>query len=213
MACRLNATAGYRRSFCLQVEEGFTAPALVKGDAANPARTVNGVMYAAPNSWIKDGAAPPEASDPFCGKGGLLTRVELSTADIHVLANFMSLPSNGSVKVYTYIATTPSPPSYDFPICQTVLDAILGGCLEHSVNEDFCAEWVDTTDGWKSSSDGSKCFWLNDRVIARRPWMKLGGSYKIFDRLVYESTSPCVPSGVLLERRLAEEYPLLLLNK
>lgn len=204
IACRLKSTAGYRRSFCFKVDEGFTAPALVVADDASQARPVNGVMYAAPNSWISDDNGPPEESkDPFAGKG--LSRVELSTSEIHVLANFMSLPSDA--KVYTYIVTTPSLPSYDYPIRQTVVDTILGACLEHSVDNDFCAEWIDTTDGWKNP-DG-KCFWFNDRIIARRPWMALGGSYKIFDRLVYESTSPCVPSGVLLERRLAEEYPLL----
>lgn len=194
IACRLTTSAGFRRSFCLRSDAGFTAPALVK-DAAG-ARDVNGVLYAAPNSW------DPNGPDPFCGDR--LSRVEVSREDIHILANFMCLPADA--KVYTYVVEKPLAPDYDHPIRQSILDVILAGCLEHSVGADFCAEWVDTTDGWKNAN--GKTYWINDRVIARRPWIALGGSYKIFDRVVFESTSPIVPAGILLERRLEEEYVL-----
>ena len=202
IACRLKSDAGFRRSFCLKVEAsaGFTAPALVRDP--EKARDVNGVIYAAPKRWMRDGNAPLAKDDSFLGDK--LSRVELRNADIEILANFMILPVGA--KVFTYFVETPIAPSFDFPIRQTLLDTILSGCMEHSVDADFCAEWVDSTDGWKNE-DGS-CFWLNDRLIARRPWMALGGDYKAFDRLVFESTSRCVPPGVLLERRLEEEYPL-----
>jgi hypothetical protein len=67
-------------------------------------------------------------------------------------ANFMMLPVGA--KVCTYFVETPIPPSYDFPIRQTPFDTILNGFMEHSVDADFCAEWVDSTDGWKND-DGT----------------------------------------------------------
>lgn len=196
--CRLKKTAGFRRSFCLHVNNpgaNFTAPALV---ADRDGRSVNGVFHAAPGRWLAsgDGGPPPAGQDPFEGPG--LQRVELNLSDFEVLVSFVSfLPGT---KVYTYIAISPELPTYRHPIMQSLLDTILDGCLEYG--EDFCAEWVDSTDGWGTDL---KVFWLNDRQIARRPWMHLGGKYKIFDRLVHESTSDCVPSGVLLKRRLLEE--------
>lgn len=202
IACRLLPTAGYRRSFCHPVEGSscFTAPSLRK-DAAG-SRDVNGVLYAAPGKWLNDGGVPDEKDDIFVGNN--MKRVRLNNDDFHVLANFMAIPSNA--KIFTYMTAQPRAPSYEFPIRQSVIDTILGGCMEHSVNEDFTAEWVDTTDGWKNKN--GKCYWLNDRVIPRRPWVALGGSYKIFDRLVFESTSEWVPQGVLLERRLPVEFVL-----
>ena len=51
----------------------------------------------------------------------------------------MGLPP--AAKVFTYVVETPIMPSYDFPIKQILVDTILAGCMEHSVDEDFCAEW------------------------------------------------------------------------
>ena len=64
----------------------------------------------------------------------------------------MSLPPGA--KVFTYVVETPIMPSYDFPIKQILVDTILAGCMEHSVDEDFCAEWVNSTGGWKDK-DGN----------------------------------------------------------
>ena len=201
LACRLGPEAGYRRSMCLRNSYGFTAPALMRD--VGGARGVNGLLYVAPMAWLRDGEAPGPDADLFLGEG--LERVELSPEHFEVLNNWMTIPPGATI--YTYVAATPQPPSFDFPIRQSLIDTILGGCLQHSMGADFCAEWVDTTDGW-ALPDG-RVYWLNDRHIGRRPWMALGGSYKIFDRLVYESTSPCVPEGVLLQRRLPEEYTMV----
>jgi len=54
------------------------------------------------------------------------------------------------------------PPSIDFPILQTYIDVCLSGCLEHG--EAFAEEFIETTFLWSP-------FWLNERELARRPWL------------------------------------------
>jgi len=83
---------------------------------------------------------------------------------------------------------------------------LLGECLQ-SHGEDLCQEYVDTTDTWVLP-DGSAYF-LNDRNLPRRPWVHLGGKYKIFDRIIMESRSPHIPRGTLKKRCLIEEYSAL----
>eukprot|EP00927_Polykrikos_kofoidii_P078052 TRINITY_DN74932_c0_g1_i1.p1 TRINITY_DN74932_c0_g1~~TRINITY_DN74932_c0_g1_i1.p1 ORF type:complete len:803 (-),score=112.19 TRINITY_DN74932_c0_g1_i1:120-2528(-) len=205
IACRLSKEAGFKRSFCLRAKHcgGFTAPSLVKDE--DGAREVNGVLYPAPQAWLDAGSGdvPDEKDDPFVGDS--YTRAELSVSQLTPLSSLVILPQDA--KIFTYFVANPEQPSFEYPILQRFLDTIFEGCMEYGLGEDFCAEWIDSTDGW-ISLDG-KCYWMNDRLIARRPWMHLGGSYKIYDRLVYESSSPCIPEGLLLKRRLPEEYVLL----
>ena len=49
-----------------------------------------------------------------------------------------------------------------YPILQTYIDVCLTGCLEYG--EDFAKEFILTTFGWSP-------FWLNERPVARRPWL------------------------------------------
>merc|ERR1719353_2485859 len=78
--------------------------------------------------------------------------------------------------------------------------------MGYSVDEDFFHEWVDTTDGWLQEG---KAYWINDRPIGRRPCVHTK-YWRVFDKHMCETTSPCVPEGSLLKRRLPEEYGQLL---
>lgn len=51
---------------------------------------------------------------------------------------------------------------YENPICQSYIDLCLEGCLKYG--EDFAIEFLDTTFGWNQ-------YWINDRLLPRRPWI------------------------------------------
>ena len=82
-------------------------------------------------------------------------------------------------------------PSVDFPILQTYVDVCVSGCLEHG--EAFAREFLRTTFLWS-------CFWLNEREVARRPWLHQKSYVKI-DQLLREE----VPAH-FAHRKLESEY-------
>lgn len=208
MPCRvskealLSRTHGHRHEGILP----STVCTLVDAGLDGEARDVIGVLYPAPEGWAQPSGEPPEqekderAAVYACPH----KRVELRHEHLTVLCSWMHVPR--CAKVFTYVCTAPEPPSFDYPISQRILDLLLGECLEFG--EDFCQEYVDTTDTWVLPN--GSVYWLNDRHLARRPWVHLGASYKTFDRIVLESTSACIPRGTLLKRRLAEEYVALI---
>ena len=87
------------------------------------------------------------------------------------------------------------PPSAEYPILQTYVDVCLTGCLEHG--EEFAREFIQTTFLWAP-------YWLNERELARRPWLHQKQNVKI-DRLLKEH----VPE-YYERRRLESEYATLL---
>ena len=84
-----------------------------------------------------------------------------------------------------------SPPSRKWPILQTYVDVCLTGCLEYG--EDYAIEFIKTTFLWPA-------FWLNDRQVARRPWL-YQKQYAYLDRLLKEH----IPE-YYTQRRLVDEY-------
>ena len=88
------------------------------------------------------------------------------------------------------------PPSVEFPILQSYIDVCLSGCLEHG--EAFAREFVETTFKWSP-------FWLNERELARRPWLR-NQQYIQIDRLLAEE----VPD-YFRYRKLESEYATLFL--
>jgi len=87
------------------------------------------------------------------------------------------------------------PPSATHPILQTYVDVCLSGCLEHG--DGFAREFIATTFLWAP-------WWLNERELARRPWLHQKDYVKI-DRLLAE----LVPS-FFARRKLESEYATLL---
>ena len=83
------------------------------------------------------------------------------------------------------------PPSITHPILQTYIDVCLSGCLEYG--EEFAREFIATTFLWTP-------YWLNERQIARRPWLHCKQYVKI-DQLLREG----VPEH-FKHRKLESEY-------
>ena len=84
-----------------------------------------------------------------------------------------------------------APQSSRYPILQSYIDVCLSGCLEHG--EAFAREFIETTFLWSP-------FWLNERELARRPWVH-EHQYVQIDRLL----AAAVPDH-FRERRLESEY-------
>ena len=82
------------------------------------------------------------------GSAAHVARVELSADHIELLSDLATLPAG--VRIFTSVPSTAEPPCFEAPVLQSVVDAALLGCLEHTspASHDFCKEWVDTTDGW-----------------------------------------------------------------
>ena len=86
------------------------------------------------------------------------------------------------------------PASPDYPLLQTNLDSWLLKALQYG--EDFAVEMLETTRGFPS-------FWINDRVLARRPWIHQP-KYKILDKLF--RNHPSAPDNTFASRCLEVEY-------
>ena len=86
------------------------------------------------------------------------------------------------------------PPSITHPILQTYIDVCLSGCLEYG--EEFAREFIRTTFLWS-------VYWLNERELARRPWLHQKQYVKI-DALLREE----VPE-IFAHRKLESEYATL----
>jgi len=207
MPCRLSKQAGLRRIFGHRHDGVLpcTISALTNA-SSDEADDLVGLLYPAPREWAQSPHSPPEEGTDI--RASLYDspheRVEITPEHLTVLKSWMRIPP--SARIFAYVCKVPQPPSFEYPISQFVLDLILSECLD-SHGEEFCQEYVDTTASWVLP-DGAT-FWLNDRLLARRPWVHLGGRYKIFDRILFESTSQFIPNGILLKRRLFEEYASL----
>ena len=68
----------------------------------------------------------------------------------------------GPARIWMYVPEAPLPPSAAFPLLQSYIDVCLIGALEHG--PDYAREFVKSTDDWSD-------FWLNDRLMPRRPWV------------------------------------------
>ena len=100
------------------------------------------------------------------------------------------------MSIYPLVAPA-SPPSAlaAWRVCAVVHQVCLSGCLEHG--DDFAREFIQTTFLWAP-------FWLNERTLARRPWLHQKQYVKI-DKLLAEH----VPA-YYARRRLESEYATLL---
>ena len=84
------------------------------------------------------------------------------------------------------------PPSIQYPVLQTYLDVVITGCLEYG--EDFAKEFIQTTFQWSP-------YWLNERALARRPWVHEPRYVKI-DSILKDT-------GRMQYRKLESEYAVL----
>lgn len=92
--------------------------------------------------------------------------------------SWQNLP-NYKCKIYIYCIYPNQQnrrPTYKLPILQTYLDIVIKGCLEYGIS--YVDEFLNSTYGWNK--------WiLNDRIIARRPWIN-EPEFKMIDKLLYK---------------------------
>jgi hypothetical protein len=166
---RVSAAFGFIRTWSDHSPSGFTALGLRRPDRGEAAMTINGVLY------------PVEGDDmsAFDRREKGYVRVEVPREDIEAVS-WQGLPSQG--RIWVYVPDRPGQPpgqdlppaDADYPLLQSYIDVVLEGGLEYG--QDFAREIIETTSNWSR-------FWLNDRRLARRPWV-FDSHYRAVDRLL-----------------------------
>ena len=152
---RVSAKFGYVRAWNAQSASGFTALGLRKAGLGEAGSTINGVIY------------PVEGGDiaKYDEREQGYARVEVPRDEIEAVS-WERLPETGRVWVYAPAGADGRPgaePDAEHPLLESYIDVFVEGALEYG--EDFAHEALETTEGWSD-------YWLNDRELARRPWVK-----------------------------------------
>jgi hypothetical protein len=214
---RVRAQFGYVREWNFQASTSqICALGLRRVGPGEVGSSFNGVLFPAPNDM-----------SIFDGRENGYRRVRVPHEHVELLS-WQVLPQGATIYVYVPYApavvakyglddTTglplcsgPHPPpqlldceaaglglcpaSIQYPILQTYIDVCLTGCLEHGV--DFAREFIQTTFLWTP-------YWLNERELSRRPWLRQK-QYVQVDALLQE----LVPQ-YYKHRKLNSEYAVL----
>jgi hypothetical protein len=169
---RIAAAFGYIRAWNDRSLSGFTALGLRKPAPGEKASTINGVLYAAGVDEIAK----------FDAREAGYVRVEVPRDDIEAVS-WQRLPETGRIWVYIPIKPSGEPgvglPSAnaEFPMLESYIDVVVEGGFEYG--EDFARELIETTSDWSD-------YWLNDRELARRPWVHDPASSEV-DQLLMSS--------------------------
>jgi hypothetical protein len=182
---RVSPAFGYIRVWNDRASSGFTALGLRPASPGESAMTINGVIY------------PIEGHDlsAFDAREKGYVRVEVPYADIEPVS-WQDLPAQGRIWVYIPVRPGKAPgvdlpsPDAEYPLLQSYIDVVIEGGLEYG--RDFAREVIETTEGWSK-------YWLNDRPLARRPWV-FDKSYRAVDGLL----SSYAPH--FADRELPEDY-------
>lgn len=166
---RVSAAFGYIRTWDDRSSSGFTALGLARAGPGEPPMTINGVLF------------PVEGNDmaAFDARESGYARIEVPRQDIEAVS-WQRLPAEG--KIWVYVPELPGKqagvdlplPSASFPLLQSYIDVVVEGGLEYGPG--FAREIIETTAGWNR-------YWLNDRELARRPWV-FDKSYSAVDKLL-----------------------------
>jgi hypothetical protein len=185
---RISADFGYVRTWNDRTPAGFTALGLRKVRAGELAGTINGVLY------------PVEGDDMdrFDAREQGYVRVEVPAGCIEPVS-WQRLPEQG--RIWIYVPAHPGgvpgeglpEPDADFPLLESYIDIVVEGAMEYGV--EFAQELIETTSDWSR-------FWLNDRELARRPWVH-DGKYGGVDKLL-AATQPA--ASRLGDRMFPERY-------
>ena len=159
---RVSSGFGYVRTWNDRSPSSFTALGLRKLRDGEPGRTINGILY------------PVDGVDmsKFDAREKGYMRVEVPLSQIYEVG-WQRKPLSGHVWTYIPVLSVeqsgagipgvglPEPDAM-FPLLQSYIDVVVEGALEYG--PEYARELVETTDGWSR-------FWLNDRELARRPWV------------------------------------------
>ena len=185
---RVSARFGYVRTWNDRSPSGFTALGLRRPREGEPGATVNGVLYAVEG---EDMAKFDEREHGY-------VRVEIAHDLVEPLS-WERLPESGHIWAYVP-ARDGGPPGTglpeadpDYPLLESYIDVVLEGALEYGT--DYARELIETTRDW------SAC-WLDDRALARRPWVHDARSAAV-DRLL----STVQPAAAhLVDRAFPERF-------
>ncbi len=153
---RVSVAFGYSRAWNARSPSGFTALGLLKAGPGEKGSTINGVLY------------PVEGQDiaKYDERENGYARVEVPHDEIEAVS-WERLPEAG--KIWVYVPVGPDghvgeglPPDVEHPLLESYIDVVVKGGLQYG--EDFAREVLETTEGWSD-------YWLNDRELARRPWV------------------------------------------
>ncbi len=155
---RVSAAFGYYRTWNDRSASGFTALGLSKSGSGEKPSTINGVLYAVTD----DDMAKYDAREQG------YARLEVPRDEIEAVS-WQRLPETGTIWVYVPVGPNGEagvglpPPDAQYPLLQSYIDVVVEGGLEYG--EEFARETLETTGGWTDT-------WLNDRELARRPWVR-----------------------------------------
>lgn len=182
---RVSAAFGYIRSWSDRAPSGFTALGLRLPHEGEAPMTINGVIYPVVGD---DMSAFDEREKGY-------VRVEVPLAFIQSVS-WQPLPEQGKVWVFVPKTEDNPPgeglprPDAKFPLLESYIDVVIEGGLEYGVA--FARELVETTRDWSP-------YWLNDRALARRPWV-FHQQFETVDTLLAGS-APC-----FAQRAFSEDY-------
>ncbi|WP_233833694.1 gamma-glutamylcyclotransferase family protein [Paraburkholderia sp. ZP32-5] len=182
---RVAAAFGYVRSWSDRASSGFTALGLRRPFEGEASMTINGVIYPVVGN---DMSAFDEREKGY-------VRVEVPWALIEAVS-WQPLPAQGTVWVYVPKAQNKAPgeglamPDARYPLVESYIDVVVEGALEYG--PEFAREVIETTRDWSP-------YWLNDRTLARRPWV-FNNQYAQVDALLATS-APC-----FAQRAFSEDY-------
>ena len=185
---RVSAEFGYIRAWVARSPSGFTALGLRKPVPGEAATTINGVLY------------PVDGTDmtPFDKREKGYVRLAVPLTMLEPVS-WQPVPHDVQVWVYVPVGAEGKPgeglprPSADYPLLESYIDVVIDGALEYG--PDYARELVETTLDWSE-------FWLNDRELARRPWI-YDKNYSDEDALL-STTAPA--SGHFKDRLFAEVF-------
>ena len=189
---RVAAAFGYVRSWSDRSTSGFTALGLRRPFEGEAPMTINGVIY------------PVAGNDmsAFDQREKGYVRVEVPRALIEAVS-WQPLPAQGTFWVYVPKAEGKAPgeglplPDAKYPLVESYIDVVIEGALEYG--PEFAREVIETTRDWSP-------YWLNDRTLARRPWV-FNKQFAQVDALL-ASTAPC-----FAQRAFSEDYAVSMVKR
>ena len=159
---RISHEFGYRRVWNYKITDMSTALGIEK-TSPDYADTINGVIFPVVGDDL-------EALDI---RERNYDRIEVPWEFIQSVG-WMRLPSEGTVWMYIPKEESVQQPTLKEPIIQSYIDLAMEGYLSYS--DDFGREFIETTHYWPR-------YWVNDRLMSRRPWEYTPASGKV-DRLL-----------------------------
>ncbi len=181
---RVAADFGYRRTWNTLIPGMMTTLGLISVEKAQ-GKTINGVLYAVKEADLAVWDNRERSYD----------RVEVPWQYITSLC-WAQLPKQGKAWIYVTKPEFRGIATLAEPVTQSYIDVVMEGFMEFS--DEFAREFIETTDDWPD-------YWLNDRLVARRPWEHNPKALSI-DQLIRETLPAQVRAKSIDRRRYDSDY-------